>query len=67
MKKTHADSWLARQIESAKRSLDQHPDWMKSAAHFEGSVSSLSTGTIQEGGTSICVDTTKANKADSTT
>jgi hypothetical protein len=31
------DTWLARQINSAKKSLEDRPDWMKRAAHFEGS------------------------------
>lgn len=35
--KSDRNTWLARQIDSAKKSLEERPDWMKRAAHFEGS------------------------------
>jgi hypothetical protein len=38
--KAEKDGWLARQIDSAKKSLSDRPDWMKRTAHFEGSNSS---------------------------
>lgn len=34
--KSNRDNWLARQIDSARKSLDERPEWMKRAAHFEG-------------------------------
>lgn len=35
--KAERNGWLARQIDSAKKSLEDRPDWMKRTAHFEGS------------------------------
>jgi hypothetical protein len=35
--KSNRNNWLARQIDSARKSLDERPEWMKRAAHFEGS------------------------------
>ena len=34
--KSNRNNWLARQIDSARKSLDERPEGMKRAAHFEG-------------------------------
>lgn len=34
--KAQKNTWLGRQIDSAKKSLEDRPEWMKRAAHFKG-------------------------------
>lgn len=48
MKRDREGVWLGRQIDSAKQSLNEWPDWMKHAAHFEGSDSGSSESSENE-------------------
>ncbi|MCG8066709.1 MAG: hypothetical protein JAY84_02510 [Candidatus Thiodiazotropha taylori] len=36
MNRTKKDAWLAGEIESARRSYDSLPSWVKETARFEG-------------------------------
>jgi len=36
MDSSKKSAWLANEIESAKRSYDRLPDWVKETARFEG-------------------------------
>lgn len=37
MKKVYKNTGLSQQIESAQRSMEKWPDWMKKGARYEGS------------------------------
>jgi hypothetical protein len=45
--KTERNGWLARQIDSAKKSLEERPDWMKRTAHFEGGNNTSPAGSTE--------------------
>lgn len=51
--KASKNTWLGRQIDSAKKSLEDRPEWMKRAAHFKGTnttpVRSMEDSSVENG------------------